>query len=55
MKNLNQFMLDHVTHCPVNMFEVGILTAPQKLAEEIPSHRFYARGGICSDKIFHTK
>lgn len=27
-------MLDHVTLCPVSMFEVGILTAPQNLPKK---------------------
>ena len=48
MKNLNQFISDHVTHRPVSMFEANIWVNAVKLIEEILGKSVYVIGGAGS-------
>lgn len=48
MKNLNQFISDHVTHRPVSMFEADIQTNAAKLTEEIQGKSVCVIGGAGS-------
>lgn len=44
MKNLNQFISDHVTHRPVSMFEADIRVNAAKQTEEIQGKSVCAIG-----------
>ena len=48
MKNLNQFISDHVTHRPVSMFEADIQANATKLTEEIQGKSVCVIGGAGS-------